>query len=114
MMHSGGRNLKSDAGNVASDDRYSVACEGDGGSRTLICPHCEDTFDLKLNRSIRTLVRHFLSLPFAACGEPTCANHRRNAFEHPPSGRGDEFESLPDWFIHEMAKWPKNLQRLAK
>ena len=47
------------------------------------CVFCGLSFQLHSNQAIRPLARHFLSLslPFADCPRPACANHGFNAFE---------------------------------
>ena len=66
-----------------SDARYRLdLAEGRGK-----CRHCHLSFQMLPNLSIRPLARHFLSLslPFADCPDPECANHGLNLFENCPS-----------------------------
>ena len=67
-----------EAGDTVQDARYRIQ------NGRVRCKYCGQSFTLKSNRAIRPLARHFLSLslPFADCPDPACANHGRNAFEH--------------------------------
>ena len=68
-----------------SDARYRL----DLASGRAKCRCCRLSFQMLSNQSVRPLARHFLSLslPFADCPEPECANHGVNLFEHcPPKG----------------------------
>ena len=68
-----------DQGSV-TDARYRIECK----TGRFRCKSCEQSFTLKSNRAIRPLARYFLglSLPFADCPNPACANRGYNAFEH--------------------------------
>ena len=70
---------------AVSDARYRLDLM-QGRAR---CRHCSLSFQMLPNHSVRPLARHFLSLslPFADCPAPECANHGFNLFEHcPPKG----------------------------
>ena len=72
------------AGSV-SDARYRL----DLANWQAKCRHCGLSFQMLPNQAARPLARHFLSLslPFADCPDPECANHGLNLFENcPPKG----------------------------
>ena len=64
---------------AAHGDRYRV----DLGACRLRCKFCGQSFAFKSNLCVRPVARHFLalSLPFADCPNPGCANHGANVFE---------------------------------
>ena len=67
---------------AVSDTRYRL----DLVTGRASCRHCRLSFRMLPNHSVRPLARHFLSLslPFADCPDPECANHGVNLFEHCP------------------------------
>ena len=72
-------------GHMVYDDRYSINTD----TGRFLCRYCDHAFDLRSNRAIRVVARHFLSqsLPFASCQNAECKNFGFNAFEHHPHGR---------------------------
>lgn len=72
-------------GKPATDDNH-YRLEPDGRLR---CKRCKQSFELKSNRAVRPVARYFLglSLPFADCPDPKCANHGNNVFEHYVNGK---------------------------
>ena len=68
-----------------TDSRYEFGERSEDGVRgkTLICRYCGLEKHLHAARSIRPILRHFLSesLPFVDCPWEDCENHGRNLFE---------------------------------
>ncbi len=60
----------------------------DGALKTVVgeieCRYCGQTSRLLSNRAVRPIARYYLSLsmPFADCPDPKCANHGINLFEN--------------------------------
>ena len=65
-----------------SDARYWL----DLKAKRVKCRHCNLSFQMLPNLPVRPLARYFLSLslPFADCPNPKCANHGFNLFENCP------------------------------
>ena len=63
-----------------SDARYRL----DLAAQRVKCRHCNLSFQMLPNLPVRPLARYFLSLslPFADCPNPKCANHGFNLFEN--------------------------------
>ena len=63
------------------------------------CKYCGQTSRVLSNRGVRPIARYYLSLsmPFAACPDPTCANHGINLFENWASrtSRAPRYYRLP-------------------
>ena len=91
-------------GGSLTDGRYTIIPR----SGTIRCLYCLHVFNLRSNRAIRVIARHFLSLslPFATCPNSKCENFFYNAFEHHQYGdrsvRGRRYRRVETMDEHRM------------
>lgn len=96
----------------SSDSRYEIGDRTQDGvpGKKLVCRYCGIERNLHAARSIRPIIRHFLSesLPFADCRREDCENHGLNAYGCMPAespGRGRRKERSPyrakkEFYLH--------------